>query len=481
MRAARIADGWRHLREQRGHLFHLSTLSIGGAHFVNSTVQMAPGITVLAGLNGTGKSQVLDLIARATTTGHATLVVGSETVECDVTISTMPQGAPAGVIPSVITFNPVTTIADRRRSYEQDANFMDLLDGVDPNDLRAKEVNLLSHIVGKQYSRISIYEIEDTSEGADATEPFFEVSSGAATYDSRSMGLGELAVLEFYWLLKRIEPPGLVLIDEHHALVSQHTAGAILDLAAEYTGRGIGFVIATHNPGVLSRLQPAEVITCTEIGGAIHLQNIADLEFVTSVLGAQDSARAVVFVEDPGAELLLREALSIYGGGWISGIDIAVASGAGDLEKLRRHLPPKSERVSFAIVMDGDVEVVEGTTPGIETLVLPGGVAPEAYVRNAVAIDIAGVAHLTNLTEAQVVAVLGAHQGQDHHDWLIDVSVALGLSTQILVKHALVHYSKKAADGAGMAALVERIRGLTPMRFSTEPMGNQEEEEEEEE
>lgn len=91
-----------------------------------------------------------------------------------------------------------------------------------------------------------------TIEESGIERPFFEVRAGNTTYDSRSVGLGELASFYLWWSLKRVSPNTVLLVEEPESYLSPMCQAAFADVLAKYTVQKKPFVIlTTHSPEII--------------------------------------------------------------------------------------------------------------------------------------------------------------------------------------------------------------------------------------
>src|SRR5690606_31701595 len=113
-----------------------------------------------------------------------------------------------------------------------DANFADLLEGIDPILLSDVELGLARFIVGRNYERIEIFEVSDSS--FDGPLPYMRVRAHGVTYETLDMGYGEIAAIYLLWALRRAAGGALILIEEPETFLSPRAQTALVDVIARY-------------------------------------------------------------------------------------------------------------------------------------------------------------------------------------------------------------------------------------------------------
>jgi predicted ATPase len=229
----------------------------------------------------------------------------------------------------------------------------------------------LSHVLGRKYSKARF-----ATSDVDKKRAVGLLEREWGELSQFHQGAGEDATLDLFRTLQGLPDNSLLLIDEVeaslHPRAQRRLVRFLLWLARQ---RRIQVILSTHSPFVLEELpQEARILLLPGPQGLSVVYGIS-AEFAMSRLDDEVHHEAYIFVEDRGAEILLREILaSSAEGGWLlSRVSISpvgpanVVSMLGGLGKAGK-LPYKS-----VAVLDGDHSDKNCSS-------LPGAEAPERVV-----------------------------------------------------------------------------------------------------
>jgi predicted ATPase len=218
-----------------------------------------PGVTVLAGENGAGKSTVLEALALAAELPAA----GARDLALDATLD--------AVRPLADALQLEWSARSRRGLFLRAEDYFGYAQRV-----RREKAELLA-----EAARVA-RETVDLPEGERARRMAPYVGSAGALdgryggdLDARSHGESFLAFFR-----SRLGGPGLYLLDEPEAALSPLRQLALVSLLREATARGAQFVIATHAP-ILMAFPGATILELTDDG--IRPAHFDDLEAVRTM------------------------------------------------------------------------------------------------------------------------------------------------------------------------------------------------------
>ncbi|MEU5692929.1 AAA family ATPase [Actinosynnema sp. NPDC020468] len=432
-------------------------------------VPFAPGLTVVSGGNGAGKTGLLETIAKCLsgrdpvarlphwlTSAEISGTHGDEPWTASYDVAT---GSRAGRCPVPVEYIDASAETDRLLSQvRQDDNHLDLIEGLDPVYFDRDQVELLGYVLRRGYEEVRVFEV--TSFSDDETPiPYFQVVSKGKSYDLLEMGRGELAAAYLLWRLGAVDKGSLVLVEEPES----HLASFSQDMLAEamigtVVERGLTLVVSSHSPGFVRLLRQGSVVLVAA-SPAPSFRSPGPVEVATH-LGLRPSRDAVLLTEDRVAEFVLREVL---------------ARTAPDLlHRVSTRFAPDGESAvvrsvaQFGRSVDADGFVVLGVLDGDRREAgpghgyLPGAQAPELVLRGVVDQWRQGRFPEWEPTLAggpeRFGMLLEECDGLDHHDWLAELGKRCGGDGRVVGE--LVPLCLRDPVLAGHAdELVEWIRG----------------------
>ncbi|WP_092774647.1 AAA family ATPase [Actinokineospora terrae] len=411
-----------------------------------------PGVTVLCGGNGAGKSRTLGALIRCIASGDDTdnqvyspelphwlssvSVAGSTageewTIEFDGRTHNRSGRVPA----AVVYIDPSMETETLIRRFRDDDNREDLKEGVDPAPLHDNDVLRIGYILRRSYTAIRVYEVTAFSED-DTPTPYFEVDAHGHSYDLLGMGRGELMATYLLWRLRDLEPGTVVLIEEPESHLAAFSQRALIDAMVSFAAdRDLTMVISSHSPGLINSLPDDNVVLLKGPPEQGFRQGMG-IPAITGFLGIPATRNAIVVVEDLVAAQVLRALLQAVAPAFAAVVSIRYAhtgeSGVHRVLGELRHIAPDG----FALVgiLDGDQR---GKTDDTNRLWhLPGTVAPEALLRGAAERWRADTAttwtpNLPGGVERLRMALENL-AGQEHHDWLMGLGKHYGDTAQVI-------------------------------------------------
>ncbi|MEE6273324.1 AAA family ATPase [Georgenia sp. MJ206] len=428
-------------------------------------------LTVLCGNNGSGKSSMLSLIHAALTAdvsrlsphlaaGHVRLDViqNSRAASRSIDLTTSEVVGASSPFPSVLLLDAARDAQLLKARFIAEANFEELLEQYDANELSPRSLELVRYVSRKNYARVSVTEVDDLGSDVDAVDetspsqswPFFTVSDGQSTYDTRTMGAGELAAMLLLWSLSNAVAGSCVLIEEPETYVSPASQAYLMNAIARIAvERNLWVLLSTHSVELLHRV-PASAIRMAEVvGGDVVLRTPTNLAEVRSTLGVRVAPSSMVLVEDRLAGVLLHELLVSKGVFAALGARIEVAGSAEKALLAATSLQGLEPPMRAIAVLDGDQRDQTGGS-GLGPLFLPGSACPEQELIDAMGSLPGSAARALGRQKLQIEAALTFVQGQDPHEAWHTLTERLDINSETMTR--------------AMVRVWLQIRGVKPQR-----------------
>jgi AAA domain, putative AbiEii toxin, Type IV TA system len=411
------SQAWFKLERERNEFFSLPQSVTLDA---NTQITLRKRCHILAGLNGSGKSETLRKLSNALGR-NCTIVRLHET--CEQVRAILRSRDDIGEMEAEVGSLPISS------------------------DMIAS----LKRVIGRDYESVGWYnlELEPTQptavkwpwpEDVQSIVPHFLVEHDGVNYRSTEMGLGEFSVHLLFWILWQFrERPGTVfLLDEPDAYLPPRTRmrflSWILTMAREYKWQ---LVISSHAEQIINVAHDndALVVLARHSGSVNWYHSSEHAENLIRDLVAQAPAELILFCEDEVAAAMTR-AMIVSGAPELSQSSVVIwKDGDGYLRSLAKHLPrTTASPVQFALVFDGDqrnkIEAfAEGN--GWPVLCLPTSQSPDALLRGAKSSP-STLAEALGRSEPPVVMALSALEGVDDHDWVNEIADRFGPRTHAL-------------------------------------------------
>lgn len=444
------------------------------------SIRFGPGLAVLCGGNGAGKSTTLGALYRCLTADKAHDSLPSVPPwMASIEVSGIHQGMSwsatydvssfrfSGSCPAPVYYlDAAASTEDLISKFRGDDNPADLIEGIDPASLSSELVELLSLTLRRQYSEISVYEITSYSED-DAPIPYFAVEFMNRSYKLLNMGRGELSAIYLIWQLSLYEPGSIVLIEEPEAHLATYSQKKLLDVLVYFAAeRDLTIIASSHSPGVFGSL-PDEHTVLVSISPTPGFKSAISTAELAEYLGLDRQARvALMVVEDQAAAIFLKSIITHLDHELLRNTSIAYArNGASAVRRVVAELEYAMRPPICAVVgiLDGDERIAADPESSRVIGFLPGDEAPEVVMRKVVndwriksTKDwIPPLAGGVSALEMELERV----DGLDHHDWLTDLGRRYGeLDTFMMAIVGLVLEESDLREEA--VALLSWIRGL---------------------
>lgn len=417
-----------------------------GLGLLPDQVELRTPVTILAGLNGVGKSRLLRLLEEALG-GSARLISLHDL---------------CGWIRQVVEKRPDLT---------------DVTEEASPLDLDRDTEDAVRAIVRRDYDEILWYAPEFSESPfesivGDTVAPYFLVSDGEARYGMDEMGLGELAAHVLLWVLYYLRDQGgvVLLLDEPDAFFPPSSRESLIDyLGVMAVRRNYTFVITTHSRELIDRgLTHDEVLSYIERGpeGIRFLTERPIVrEIVRTSLYPENDLRVVGWVEDEAGLSLARALLEAIDRSLLARTKLYWVRGEGNLRGIRsKFIKPSVRRgeLEFMFLADGDQEPEDPDPSRWPALTLPGGDSPDGLFKRHAMSNHERLADLLGLSVPVVTSIVQSNAGQDPHDLTEALLEASPLARQqglhalakatVETKEELVEEFRATLEASGIAA-----------------------------
>jgi len=443
LRLRPLPERWATLRKSPASQDFPKAISIQGDLGLPGQIELPSPLTLIFGLNGVGKSRVLQEIAAAY--GNC----------------------------SVISLSDLIHYLQRDVAIRSDV--MDLILETDPlsgDKVRSAEV---SDLVRRDYDEVKWYVVPIADSpfepivGEDIV-PIFTVVYAGQTYDFRTMGLGELSAHLLMWLLAYTkEGPSIpMLLDEPEAFMPGPSRGVVLSYLLEETiGRTEPIIVASHS---WELIQPA-----LDSGSAVYLAESANIvtavgpskelsERVAGLFGRSAPAEWLMLCEDESAFIFGDEILRAVAPRLWQGTRFLWCRGYGDLLSIWEHLPRPARMhediMNFAFLADGDkaadvtaavAKQLSGSNSSTSRwpfLYLPGD--PDVLMKNASESDLVALSSAFIMAEESLKGILERLRGREAHNWIEDILRELNTDRQLALRYLARAAIKVASDDGSL-------------------------------
>ncbi len=449
MKASRASDYWRRLSRKKS-LISLEEFVVKGIRGVLEGKLAAKGaLNVLCGANGTGKSTILESV-HLTLTGKrpllhfgnavkfaaaelaAHLLVEDKPLVCSYTASGSKQPLSEDI--EVVWLNPGSYSGFLQREFTLTKNFDEYLEGSPQRQFSADELKEISYLVCREYSEVTVTEIEDFEHmaGFEGPEviPFFTVTAGGVTYRSQEMGIGEHALFLLHWYTQRVRTKSILFIEELETHVSFQSQIHVLNhLVMQSMDRNVWIMLTTHSPAILERV-PLEFIQLCQKNGADILVNDSPTQTDLALsLGVRIRKSGICLVEDAAAKAFLIAIFQILRREFALYFEVIVAGSTGHIDKALANFPPVGEWMKIMGVYDADASL-DGSERknGHQSICLPGKKSPELEIIFAIKNNLAVCAQSLEISVEKLSVALAGIEGFDEHDWFAELVRALGVN-----------------------------------------------------
>lgn len=441
----------------------------------NTIIDIKSPITAFCGLNGTGKSTILQLVAASSknTNGRQFylrdfFVVG--------TLDPAPYHSEARVVyrfwqedqsqrPLTLSRSSTNWSGYKRRP-ERSVFFAGVgvfLPKIEKRDFSVYQARMLqidsreqvvdevktasSSILGRNYDQMYSCHVSCGHQSADV----LIAGRGEASYSEAHMGFGEGRAAHLVAALETLPDKSLVLIEEPETSLhpsAQHRLGKFfIDVSIR---KGHQILLTTHSDYLLRCLPSASRIYLHEDGGVLRQIPGLTASEATSLMTEGHDKALNIFVEDVCAKAMVTEMIRRQDSNFLKTISVTTAGDHGSIRKTMRCLAECDFQV--AAVLDGDQNAI----PSKNIFTLPGSKPPEKELFSTPAVrDYLQSTYGINWEDYYAGRSLS---NVDHHNWIKDLAEYLSMEKESLTRELARVYAEVQDCAAFTNLLREALR-----------------------
>ena len=274
------------------------------------------------------------------------------------------------------------------------------------------------------------------------------VTRGPSRYAEPNMGFGEARMIHIIKTLEALPEKSLIILEEPETSLhpsAQHKFGQFLVDVSIHRRHQI--FISTHSEYLLAALPDASrVYLKREAAGVAIIPGLSASQANSLMTGGARPA-LVVLVEDGVAQAILTEILRDTDQDFLGSLSIVVGGSVDILRKTMQGL--RNTGLNVAAVLDGDMAAV----PADNIFKLPGTLPPEKEI-------FASTPFATWLARRYRITVADFQtqiRGADHHEWLQKLAIQVRANKEALISESARAYVD-GLSGAEKSALLASLR-----------------------
>lgn len=379
MRNAKAMDYWRHVyqySENNMYKNYISKLIFTDCNGFTGEVKLSPGITVLCGLNGVGKSSLIANIKTSLSLSDTSIVsknkfinkVAAKIIIDNEEFDEFPSGKENVTICYIDSDQSIECL-----KYWEQSNVEELLEAEEPFEFNSDQLEELSQLVGKEYLSCTSYEISD--QGKAFVPVFFNISESEKQieYNSTGVGIGEHFAIYMFYILERLEKNSILIIEEPESYISVLSQRHLMNYIAKISSdKKISVILTSHSPHIINMVRKDNIRLLIKLNGEMDIYTPSDQCEAANVLGIEykkieniiecKNTIATIFVEDYAARIFLEHLLDIELPYIRNNVDIVSVNGESDITK-RLEFDDKEHMVHKLIgIYDADLQNTPGET-----------------------------------------------------------------------------------------------------------------------
>jgi predicted ATPase len=275
-------------------------------------------------------------------------------------------------------------------------------------------------ILGQNYNKIvsHLLNVTDRRGGRIST-----VHKGQIGYSEAHMGFGEARTIHIVSTLETIPDKSLVLLEEPETslhLSAQHEFGRYLVDVARHKRHQV--LLTTHSEFLLQALPSASRLYLEKSDSGIRVIPGLTAVEARSLMALGHQKALTVLVEDECAKAILSEIVRRHDLSFLQSLNVCVG---GDKDSIRNTVVGlKKTTILIAAVRDGD----KAGSPSENIFKLPGSLPPEKELFQAAAVE----TYVKDHYGLQLSDFRSEIDGVDHHSWCERLAVRIGADERAL-------------------------------------------------
>ncbi|WP_462177491.1 ATP-dependent nuclease [Pseudoalteromonas gelatinilytica] len=447
LRQARRDDHWRTALKRSYPMVLNEVKLFDGEVFGNTKLKLKPGINAIVGKNGIGKSNFIRAIYNSLKSDSSnrhkfSKLLDLSKISLDLTLCE--QNYTLQLTPFdeneieheilCMLYDPCTLIPEIQSLFSQQENIDELLESFSSRALSDDDLKIANFLANTNYSSVEIISIEDEFDSFPIL-PFFTVTRDNIKYDSRDMGLGELSLLYFHWLIshtEKSETHNLIIIEEPESFLPPLIQNRLCDiLAMSMSTKATTCLITTHSEHILKKVPRSHIHIMTREQNSLKFYNAASNLEQMNTLGLSAPKKGLIYCEDQAA-LIFTTALIKASPLYVIDSFIYHCSGSeSEVLKNLSNFPKSNKDFSFIAIFDGDCNgrFDKQLNSFSNYIFLPSEVSPEELIINYIKDkSLEEMSKVLGIDTASLNAAINVAQGLDHHDYFESIAQTLSIS-----------------------------------------------------
>lgn len=475
MRYAKVSQVRRHLRTKQDQwASRITRFTVEDIPSLGTIeIPFSSPLTILSGANGAGKTTLLralwatlDPSSAAPIVGtdsrlsagraSLSLVVGAKAQDINATFPLQQESGNELDGLEVMHIDPANEAQELRDLYLTFENLEELTNGLSAREMKPEELSEISYVTAREYRSMRLYEVEV---GSDKVAPFFEVTYGNDSYDSRTMGTGEICALQTWWKLSRAAEGSIILMEEPEAFLSHICQNNLRDhIFAKIVDKKLVAIISSHSAPFVTAAPKESVAFLSRGVQGLEVVSSPVPPIVLKSVGVESPIIAVLFVEDNIGRLALKATLDKMDPSIARQIQVEIVHGDGNIVSILKLSKSFRGSLKFIGALDGDMGESVPSEVRDQIFLLPGSEPLEKELRSLIENDFASVD--TALGVANLRAIVDGLQGNEHHDWFSQLAVETGIGYDQLFLIMFRMWMEIAAKGAEVERSYGRLLQL---------------------
>jgi hypothetical protein len=447
LKDAKIDDHWKTF-VRRDYPIKLHELRIVDHEvFEKRSFELLGGVNIFVGRNGVGKSNLMRLLYNcliaedSNRIAFKTPIISKAIIELDFQVgsrkttrsSNLASDDLASTGVTSFMFDPCTLIPLFQQMLSEQSNFLELIEQHGQNAANEEELKLINYLTGNEYSKVVVTTIEGEFDQYPAF-PYFSVQLGDIEYDSSSMGMGELSLFYFWWLvtyMSHVDGHKILLVEEPESFLPPASQKRLANLIAMTCAtQGVSLVLSTHSEHILTRMPSTamHLLLRSENGVSIYPVSGGAVSHIES-LGLMVPKLGMLFLEDVGGIIFAKSLFNRSTDFSVSNFYYHNSGSESEITTDIRRLAPAQKGWLFAGLYDGDCRAKNIAMPRDgKHFFLPGDNPPDELMMNYFKLKSAAkISGLLMTSEALVIQAKATAAGSDFHDYFHLVGGVLGM------------------------------------------------------
>lgn len=464
MRIAEVNGYWKDVyKDPRRYCNYIKEVSFSDSVSTKFSIELSPGITAICGLNGAGKSSFIASIKELLGLSVSSIISkkkSDDQVSAKIVIKrnaydvTTEHNALSFGLSAELCKYIDSDLAIAALKYWDQQNYEELLDGISENQFTPDQIKTISNLVGKKYTDCMSYEIDEEIEAGEEDSKqsympvFFRVKTQNLEYDSTGMGIGEHFILYIFYILETIKENSILIIEEPESYISVLSQHRLVDYIAKIISeKKISVIMTTHSPHILKRISADHVRIISNRAGNTTMFIPQNIEEAKQHLGIEyhtnDSKIATLFVEDNIARMFVSCIIKEECPFLENIVDVVYVGGHTKITARLSFDDSKYMSHRFVGIYDDDVKEKEDFKSA--ELKWPYLFLPvEDCVEKEIMIFLSeehsetALCNKLGISCDTFAAVLSKREGEDLHDWFMDICNDLKIQYELCIKEFYV-------------------------------------------